>query len=149
MIPGKTNLNWINDKVKRENKKPDNKTLREFGLITGGIFVGLFGLLLPWLFDHNFPQWPWIIACILWVWALLLPATLSPVYRVWMTIGHGLGWVNTRIILGIMFYIVFLPVGLLLKLAGKDPLTRNIDKSINTYRVNNITRNKNHVERPY
>ncbi|MDH5413444.1 MAG: SxtJ family membrane protein, partial [Flavobacteriaceae bacterium] len=92
---------------------------------------------------------PWIIAGILWVWALLLPSTLNLVYRGWMAIGHVLGWINTRIILGIMFYIIFLPVGLLLKLAGKDPMARTITKSQNTYRVIHPVPKKNHVERPY
>ena len=73
------NLNWIDSDMKTASKKTDNKTLREFGLITGSILVGLFGLLLPWIFEHNFPKWPWIIAGILWVWALLLPATLNSV----------------------------------------------------------------------
>jgi len=149
MIPGKTNLNWIDSNMKIESKKLDNKTLREFGLITGSILVGLFGLLLPWIFEHNFPKWPWIIAGILWVWALLLPATLNPVYRGWMAVGHVLGWINTRIILGIMFYIIFLPVGLLLKMFGKDPMARKIIKSQESYRVIHSIPKKNHVERPY
>lgn len=135
--------------MKIESKKLDNKTLRDFGLITGSILVGLFGLLFPWIFEHNFPIWPWIIAAILWVWALLLPATLNPVYRGWMAIGHVLGWINTRIILAIMFYIIFLPVGLLLKILGKDPMARKLIKSQGTYRVIHPPHNKDHVERPY
>lgn len=135
--------------MKIESKKLDNKTLRDFGLITGSILVGLFGLLFPWIFEHNFPKWPWIIAGILWAWALLLPATLNPVYRGWMAIGHVLGWINTRIILGIMFYIIFLPVGLLLKIFGKDPMARKIIKSQKSYRVIHSIPKKNHVERPY
>jgi hypothetical protein len=132
-----------------EDKKLDKKHLREFGLITGAILVCLFGLFLPWLLEYKFPSWPWIIAGILWAWALLLPATLKPVYRVWMKIGHVLGWINTRIILGIMFYIIFLPVGLILKLAGKDPMTRKLNKAQGTYRVIHPVPPKNHVERPY
>lgn len=135
--------------MKSEPKIVDNKTLREFGLITGSILVGLFGLIFPWIFEHNFPKWPWIIAGILWVWALALPATLNPVYRGWMAIGHVLGWINTRIILGIMFYIIFFPVGLLLKIFGKDPMARKIIKSQKSYRVIHSIPKNNHVERPY
>jgi len=132
-----------------EDKELNKNNLREFGLITGGILVCLFGLFLPWLLEHEFPSWPWIIAGILWVWAFLLPTTLKPVYRVWMAIGHVLGWINTRIILGIMFYIIFLPVGLILKLAGKDPMTRKLSKAQGTYRVIHPVPSKDHVERPY
>jgi len=149
MIPGKTNLNWIDSNMKMETKKLDNKTLREFGLITGGILVVLFGLLFPWIFDYSYPGWPWIIAGILWLWALLLPGTLNPIYHGWMAIGHVLGWINTRIILGVMFYVIFLPAGLLLKLLGKDPMARKINKSQDTYRVIHSVPKKDHVERPY
>lgn len=125
------------------------KELREFGLITGGILALLFGLLLPWLFDHAFPLWPWIAAGILWAWALLLPASLLPLYRAWMAVGNVLGWINTRIILAFLFYALFLPAGLIMKLLGKDPMNRKIDPSLKTYRVTHPHPEKNHVERPY
>lgn len=133
----------------RELKTSDTKMLRDFGLITGAIVVCLFGLLIPWIFNKSFPMWPWIIAGVLWVWAILIPDTLKYVYRGWMAIGHGLGWINTRIILGIMFYIIFLPVGLFLKILGKDPMARKIIKSKSTYRIIHSPHKKDHVERPY
>ena len=135
--------------MNKQTQQPGKKELREFGLITGAIAAVLFGLLLPWLFDHKLPLWPWIVAGVLWAWALLLPASLQPVYRGWMAIGHVLGWINTRIILGIMFFIVFLPAGLIMRLLGKDPMARKIDKSQTTYRVTHARPKKDHVERPY
>ena len=135
--------------MKHTNIQPTKKVLREFGLITGAILVVLFGLFFPWLFEHNFPFWPWIVAGILWIWALVLPATLKGVYRAWMAIGHGLGWINSRIILGIMFYLIILPTGLIMRLVGKDPMARTLDKSQNTYRVTTTVRTKEHVERPF
>lgn len=137
------------DTLNRKDEPPGKKQLREFGLVTGAIVVGLFGLLLPWLFDRALPVWPWVVAAVLWVWALLLPASLAPVYRGWLAFGHVLGWINTRIILGIMFYLLFLPVGLVIRLLGKDPMARKIDKSTETYRVTHARPKKDHVERPY
>jgi len=133
--------------MKTENISP--KILKEFGLITGLLLVCLFGLLFPWLFDYSNPLWPWIIAGLLSSLAIIKPMILKPVYRAWMKIGHILGWVNTRIILSIMFFIVFLPVGLGLKLLGKDPMQRTPDKSRKTYRETVIPPKKDHVERPY
>lgn len=130
-------------------EKPDKKGLRNFGFITGAIAIGLFGLLLPWLFGHGYPKWPWAIAGVLWLWALILPATLWPVFRGWVTIGNMLGWVNTRIILGLMFYVLLMPVGLVMKLIGKDPLARSIDKKRSSYRTPSRIPNKDHVERPF
>lgn len=128
--------------------EPDKKGLRDFGLTTGAILVVLFGLLLPWLFDHALPVWPWIIAAVLAVWALAIPNTLRPVYRGWMAVGHVLGWVNTRIILGIMFYLIFLPTGLIMRILGKDPMARKFtaDKS---YRVLSSEHPRDQFERPY
>ena len=131
------------------NKQPDKKELRNFGFITGGLTPVFFGLLLPWLFGHNFPRWPWIIAVVLVAWALVLPMSLKPVYRVWMTIGLCLGWINTRIILSIMFYLIILPVGAVMRLAGKDPMARSINREQKSYRVTSVVPDKKHVEKPY
>ena len=40
----------------------DQKGLRNFALVTGGVIVGLFGLVLPWVFDLEWPRWPWILS---------------------------------------------------------------------------------------
>ena len=127
----------------------NKQELRKFGLTTGAIVAVLFGLLLPWLFNYAWPLWPWILAAVLWVWALLLPATLEPVYHGWMKFGHVLGWINTRIILGLMFYTIFFVVGLIMKVIGNDPMSRKIDKSADSYRVASTPRNKEHLERPF
>ena len=123
--------------------------LRKFGLTTGAIVAVLFGLLLPWAFSRGYPYWPWVLASMLWICALIMPATLKPVYAGWMKVGHVLGWINTRIILGLMFFTVFFVVGLILKVLGKDPMSRKIDKSLESYRVPSRVHAKNHVERPF
>ena len=131
------------------NTQPDKKELRNFGFITGGLTPAVFGLLLPWLFARAFPLWPWIVGAILIVWACFLPMSLKPVYLVWMTIGHCLGWINSRIILSIMFYLVILPTGMVIRLFGKDPMARSIIKEQRSYRVMSVVPDKKHVERPY
>jgi hypothetical protein len=128
---------------------PDSRELRRFGLTTSALIAILFGLVLPWLFHRPYPSWPWIVAVILSGWALLLPASLGPVYRLWMAIGHGLGWINSRIILGIMFYVLILPIGFILRLLGKDPMQRRFDQQAKSYRVPSKTPPKDHVERPF
>ena len=132
-----------------EVDKLAKQTLRNFGLITGAIISVLFGLFLPWVFNHDLPYWPWIITGILWGWAILSPSTLIPVYRIWMRVGYGLGWINSRIILGVMFYVIFLPSGLIMKMVGKDPMARTLNKSQDSYRVPHTLRKRNHVERPF
>lgn len=130
-------------------KEITKKDLRSFGLLTGSITPLLFGLFLPWLFNRNFPSWPWYVAAVLIVWALTLPQTLRPVYRIWMTIGQVLGWINTRIILSIMFYIIILPVGCIIRLLGKDPMSRKLNSLQKSYRVTSAQPDKKHPERPF
>ena len=63
----------------------------------------------------------------------LWPPALRPTHWLLMKIAHALGWLNTRLILIVLFYIVFTPIGLLLRLFGKDLLSRKIDRGAKSY----------------
>ena len=78
-----------------------------------------------------------------------MPAALRPVYTTWMKIGHGIGWVNTRIILGVLFYVIVLPMGLIMRLFGKDPMARKRDESASSYRIESVSEAKDRLEKPY
>ena len=128
----------------------DNAGLRKFGLTTGAIIVILFVFFFPWVFDvSSAPRWPWIIMAALWLPALFMPGILRPVYSTWMKIGQGLGWINTRIILGILFYVLILPMGLIMRLFGNDPMARKCDKSASSYRIKSVSEEKDRLEKPY
>ena len=128
----------------------DNAGLRKFGLMTGAIIVALFGLFFPWILDKpTLPIWPWIIAAVLWLPAVFFPAILNPVYINWMKIGQVLGWINTRIILGILFYVMIFPIGIVMRLFGKDPMARKKDESATSYRVQSVSEAKDRMEKPY
>jgi hypothetical protein len=131
------------------NTNPDKQELRKFGLVFAGMFILIFGLLLPWIWEKPSPMWPWIVAAVFVAAALLVPMALGPVYRLWMKIGHVLGWVNTRIILGVMFFLIFAPVALLLRLLGKDMLKQRLDASATTYRIASEQLPRDRMERPY
>jgi hypothetical protein len=123
--------------------------LRQFGPLTGAIVAVLFGLLLPWLFDRGLPWWPWVIAAPLVLLALVAPRGLAPVYRGWMAFGAVLGWINTRLILGLVFYLLLLPIGLVMRLLGHDPLRRRREDRVTTYRVPSAAPPPSHFERPF
>jgi len=128
----------------------DNRGLRKFGITTGAIVVVLFAIFFPWVFDATaMPMWPWIVAGLLWVPAVFLPSVLQPVYATWMKIGHAIGWVNTRIILGVLFYVLVLPMGLIMRLLGNDPMARKYDKSASSYRVKSVSEPKDRLEKPF
>ena len=127
----------------------DRAGYRKFGLTTGAIVTALFGLLIPWLFGLHYPTWPWILGGTLGLWALVAPGTLQPVYVGWMKFGHVMNWINTRLILGILFYGIFLPFGMIMRLLGKDPMHRKLDEAVSTYRVKSHNDSRESVERPF
>ncbi|PTN11174.1 SxtJ family membrane protein [Nitrosomonas aestuarii] len=108
--------------------------LRKFGFVTAGMLVLFFGLLIPWIWGFAWPTWPLIAAAILTTMALIAPASLRPVYKIWMRFAEMLGWINTRIILGLIFFLLFLPVGLIMRIFN-DPMRRKLDQTVGTYRV--------------
>ncbi|MCP3671411.1 MAG: sxtJ [Gammaproteobacteria bacterium] len=128
----------------------DSRGLRKFGLATGITVVMLFALFFPWVFDAtSMPVWPWIIAAMLWVPALGCPRLLNPVYVAWMKIGYALGWINSRVILGIVFYSLVLPMGLIMRLIGNDPMARKHDQTTASYRVQSTREPKERLEKPF
>ena len=135
--------------VSRVIPELDRKGLRRFGLITGAIVAALFGLFFPWLLGHAMPLWPWVLCGALAVWALLAPASLRPVYRVWMRFGLLMSRITTPIILSLVFFLVITPIALIRGLLGKDSMARRLDGDISSYRVQSRKAPAKNLERPF
>ena len=114
---------------------PETGELRKFGFVMAAAVAVVFGIVLPWIFGRAWPTWPFVVAGIIVAFALVWPRALAPVLRGWMKVGHALGWVNSRIILSVLFFGVVLPLGLLMRLFGKDPVARRRDASATSYRI--------------
>jgi O-antigen/teichoic acid export membrane protein len=127
----------------------DRTGLRRFALTTGAIVALLFGLLLPWLIGIGLPLWPWIIAGILVVWGMAAPGTLRPLYRGWMRFGLLASRVTTPLLMGLVFFARFLPMGMALRLAGKDPMRRRREPDAASYREPSEPKQPRAMERPY
>jgi hypothetical protein len=121
--------------------------LRSFGLIVGAGFaiIGLF----PLVFGRGIRTWALIVAAILVGAGLVLPAVLRPLFRVWMAIAEVLGWVNTRIILLLVYCLVIVPIGWILRLSGKDLLNLKLDPTAESYRIPRTPRNSRHMQQQY
>ena len=127
----------------------DTKTLRSFGLTSGVIVILLFGALIPWLRGSGWPAWPLILSGFLILTGLIVPGALKPVFIVWMKFGHFMNRVNSTIILTIVFFLVFTPVGLFMKLIGRDVLHRKFDQNAESYRITSEKSGTEKMERPF
>ena len=112
--------------------KAENHEIKKFGL---GLTV-LLCLIGGWqLYKGNINVYVWFFgfAGLVLILSFLAPIILKPLYKVTRTVGDAIGWVNTRILLGIIFYVIFTPIGILSRLLRKDLLDRRLDKDAKSY----------------
>jgi hypothetical protein len=82
-------------------------------------------------------------------WAALHPVSLHLLQRPWMIFADVAGWVNTRIILILLFYGLILPIGLIMRLFRYDPMQRKIDRQCQSYRKLCKPQEREHMRHPY
>jgi hypothetical protein len=125
-----------------------NKQLRSFGFTVGGIFALI--ALWPLVIRGDDPRW-WavVLAACLLVPAAVFPQSLKWVHKGWMALGHVLGWINTRIILGFIFYFIVTPIGIVRRWLGKDPMGKKLRPDLDSYRVPRTPRPPSHLKKQY
>jgi hypothetical protein len=96
---------------------------RRFGLIVGVAFLVL-GALSSWRGHTVVPVVLWAIGGLLVAGGLLLPGAMGPVYRAWMGLALALSKVTTPIVMGLIYFGLFSPMGLVRRLFGRDALVR-------------------------
>jgi O-antigen/teichoic acid export membrane protein len=125
-----------------------SQKLRSFGFTVGGIFALI--AFWPLVFRGEYPRW-WamVVAGCLLVPAVVFPKSLVWVYRGWMAVGHIMGWINTRIILGVVFYVIVTPIGMFRRWLGRDPMGRQLRPDLDSYRVIRKPRPASHLTKQY
>lgn len=102
---------------------------RRFAFTVGAAFL-LLGALLWWRDAVTAARVVVAIGATLSVAGLLAPGFLTPVYHAWMGLARVISKVTTPIFLGIVYYLVITPMGLLMRLFGRQPLVhRSVDGS--------------------
>lgn len=121
------------------------KDLRSFGLLVGAVFgvIGIWPLLFR---GEPMRLWAAGLGSILVLLGGVLPGVLAPVHKAWMWVGHILGWINTRILLSIVFYGLVTPMGILFRLMGKDTMRQAFAQDSPTYRVLKKPRPRGHMK---
>lgn len=110
---------------------PTTKDLRTFLTIWAAIFALI--ALFPLLKDANTPRLWALIACGISLALLAFPRVIAPIYRLWIVLGEGIGFVISRTILAILFFGIFTPVALFFRLIGRDVLAQKPDKRAPSY----------------
>ncbi len=134
----------------KNNKINDTKELKSFALLMSWAVPLLFIVIIPFLFDTTAKY------SVLWFSLLLLslyfvyPKGIYPFFRVWMFIAGILGWVNTRILLGLVFYLFILPFGFVMRTTGKLSYREKKSETDSTYwTASTDNLDKNDLERPF
>jgi hypothetical protein len=104
---------------------------RSFGLVFAGVFA-VVGLL-PWLGGDPLRWWAAVVAGLFLGAALVRPAVLAPLNRLWFRFGLALGKVMTPIVMGLLFVVAVIPTALLMKVLRKDPMQRRLSPGAETY----------------
>jgi saxitoxin biosynthesis operon SxtJ-like protein len=123
--------------------------LRKFGLTLGAIFSTL-ALLFFWRHRLHAPFYVSAVAGpLLLAAAVVAPRALAPVERAWSALATVLGFVNTRLLLAVVYFLVFAPIALVLRIAGKDLLERRRDPRRPTYWRTRDPAEPDRLTRPY
>lgn len=115
----------------RSEEKIEGSSDRSFGLV----FAAFFAIIacLPWLRGGEFRFWAFAVSGAFFMIALLYPSILSSLNRYWMKLGLILSRIVSPIALGILFCFTIVPIGLLMRVLGKDPLRLKLDPAASSY----------------
>jgi hypothetical protein len=90
------------------------------------IFSAIFGVL-AWRHYPSILSYAFIgVVIVILPLVVFAPTLLRPVFNLWLKIAHAIGWFNTQVLLAIVFILVFIPTGLIMKLLRKDPMKRKM-----------------------
>jgi hypothetical protein len=104
---------------------------RSFGIV----FAVVFGIIGAWplLGGGDIRIWAMAIAAGFLLTAFLRPSVLKPLNKIWFAFGMLLHKIISPIVMGILFFLTVTPIAMLLKLFGKDPLTKKFDPDMDSY----------------
>lgn len=133
--------------MRNSNQQVSNKELKSFGLMVGTVFG--FIAIYPLFRGESLRTWAAIISVALIGPAIFFPPLLHLPFRLWAIIGKILGWINTRIILTVLYFVGIVPVSFILKISGKDPLQKKFDANAVSYREKPVEENDSSLKNQF
>ena len=104
---------------------------KSFGIVFSIVF--LIVALYPLIDSRGFHLWALIVSGVFLLLALLAPRTLSGPNKLWFKFGLLLGSIIAPIVMVIIYFVTVLPIGLIMRLLGKDLLKQKLDKNVKSY----------------
>ena len=114
-----------------KNIKSNKEEIRKFGLLIGGVLIAI-SIFMLWKVLAYY-QLVFIIGISFILLGLIIPIVLKPIYIVWMTFATILGWIMTRVILTILFYLIVTPIGLIGRIFGAKFLDLSWNNDVKSY----------------
>lgn len=115
------------------NWNPSRKELRVFSLL----LIGFGAIVAAILFRRLESSTPSVAALLVsgavGLVGLIAPLLVRPVYVVWMGLAFPIGWTVSHVMMLAVFYLLLTPIGLAMRLCGRDPMRRRIDREAETY----------------
>lgn len=123
------------DEIKEEIEalRPQKKDLRNLGLV----FLVALGLIGGFMIWRHRPWGPYLLGLgvFLGLWGLIWPAGLKPIHRAWLSLAIVMGAVVSRLLLTVLFYVTITPIGLIMRLLGKDLLDLKRDARVSYWKL--------------
>jgi len=104
---------------------------RGFGFVFAGFFALVSGL--SWWRGHTGWHWPLPLAAVFLAVALVHPRLLAPLNKLWLKFGLLIYKVMNPLILGLLFFVTIAPIGIVMRLFGKDFLRLRLDREAKSY----------------
>jgi hypothetical protein len=115
------------------SEPPKGSSNRAFGLVFAALFLVI--ALLPVISGRTPRSWSLVVSVAFCVIALAAPRILAPLNHLWTRFGLLLHRIVSPVTLGLMFFVIVTPTGLILRALGKDPLRLKFDRSARSYWV--------------
>ncbi len=113
--------------------KGDRKELQNFSVIIA-CALGILGGIGLWRKGEP-GGWLWAAGLLILLAGFLRPKLLALPYRFWMALGLVLGFITTHVILAVMYYFAFTPVGIMMRIFSRDPMARGFNRKAQSYWV--------------
>jgi len=132
-----------------QSTEPTVKELRHFALVIAIGFIVIFGFFIPWIRSSGWPIWPWILGAVMVAWSYIHAPSLKPLYHLWMKFGAIMHRIMNPLILGLVFFLMFVPIGILMRKISGDPMRRDLDEDADSFRVDSTNPPSEQMEKPF